>query len=103
MMYTIIGMSLLFVAIAFLVTEKNAKYLLAGYNTMNEENREKVDIKCYMRFFKRFHIFLGISLLIIGLVLYFFTSEMIAGVTLSLYPVLAYVYFLWRGSKVGNL
>lgn len=99
MMYPIIGMSLFFVALAFLVTENNAKYLLAGYNTMNEENTKKVNIKVYMQFFRRFHIFMGVSLLIIGLVVQYFSSEMIVGVALSLYPILAYVYFVWRGSK----
>ena len=103
MLNIIIGMSLFFVALAFLVTENNAKYLLAGYNTMNEENRKKVNIKAYMQFFRRFHIFLGISILIIGLIVQYFFSEMIIGVTLSLYPILAYVYFVWRGSKIGNL
>ena len=101
-MYTIIGMSLLFIAIAFIVTEKNAKYLLAGYNTMNEENRKKVNIKAYMQFFRRFHIFLGMSILIIGLIAQYFFSDMIVGVALSLYPILAYVYFIWRGSRIGN-
>lgn len=103
MLYIIIGMSLLFLAIAFIVTESNAKYLLAGYNTMNEENRKKVNIKAYMQFFKGFHIFLGISLLILGLLLNTFSSEMITGVVLSLYPILAYIYFIWRGSKIGKL
>ena len=96
-------MSLLFVALAFLVTENNAKYLLAGYNTMNEESRKKVDIKAYMKFFKRFHIFLGITLLMVGLMFNYFSSEMMTGVALSLYPILAYVYFIWRGSKIGHL
>jgi hypothetical protein len=44
MIYAILGTSLLFVAIGFIVDEKNAKYLLSGYNTMNEEDRQKVDI-----------------------------------------------------------
>lgn len=103
MLYSIIGISLLFLAIALLVTENNAKYLLAGYNTMNEESRKKVNIKAYMQFFKRFHIFLGISLLILGLLLHTFSGEMITGVVLSLYPVLAYIYFIWRGLKISGL
>ena len=103
MVYSIVGISLLFIAIAFLVTENNAKYLLAGYNTMNEENRKKVNIKVYMRFFKRFPIFLGITLLFIGLLLQTFSGEMITGVFLSIYPIIAYVYFIWRGSKISGL
>ena len=99
MLYIIIGMSLFFVALGFIVTENNAKYLLAGYNTMNEEDRSKINIKVYLKFFRKFHIFLGVSFLLIGLIAYSLFNEMTAGVTLSLYPILAYVYFVWRGTK----
>ena len=92
-------MSLFFVALAFIVTERNAKYLLAGYNSMNQEDRNKIIIRVYMQFFRRFHIFPGVSFLVLGLVANYYFDEMTAGVALSLYPVLAYVYFVWRGTK----
>ena len=65
----ILILSSIFIAIAFIVNENNAKYLLSGYNTMSEEERMKFDIKSYIPFFRNFHIFLGISLLIISLIL----------------------------------
>lgn len=45
MIYVLIATSLIFVALGFLVTEKNAKYLLSGYNTLSKEERKKFDFK----------------------------------------------------------
>ena len=34
--------SLSYIGIAFLVNEKNAKYLLSGYNTMNKQQKDEL-------------------------------------------------------------
>jgi hypothetical protein len=41
---------------------------------MSEQERQKFDIKSYIAYFKKFHIFLGISLFIIGSILYYFIN-----------------------------
>jgi hypothetical protein len=100
MIYVLIGMSLLFVAIGFIVTEHNAKYLLSGYNTMSEENRKKVDIKAYIPYFRKFHIFLGISLLLFGIALTFLINENTGGIFLVVYPIIAYMFFMATSQKI---
>lgn len=102
MIYVLIGMSVLFVAIGFIVTENNAKYLLAGYNTMREADRMKVDIKAYIAYFRKFHIFLGISFLVFGTLLYYFIDENAGGVFLGVYPILAYIYFFATSTKYSK-
>ena len=99
MLNAIIGVSLLLIVTGLAVTQKSAKYLLAGYNTMSKEDRGKVDLKSYLHRFRRFHIYLGVSLLSIGAILTLFISENAAGIFLGVYPVLAYIYFLWSSSK----
>src|SRR5690606_31704301 len=94
-----IGMSLLFVAIGLALTENNTKYLLSGYNTMREEDRKKVDIKAYVPFFRKFHIFLGTTLLLLGSALTYLIGEGAGGVFLSIYPILGYIYFIIAGRK----
>lgn len=101
MIYAIIGTGLLFVAIGFMVTEKNAKYLLSGYNTMNEEDRKKFDLKSFLPNFRKFHLFLGISLMVIGLIIYYI-NENIAGIFLGVYPILAYIYFISTNLKYAK-
>lgn len=102
MIYVLIGMGLLFVAIGFIVTKNNAKYLLSGYNTMSEEDRKKVDIKAYVPYFRNFHIFLGISLVIFGTALTYLINENAGGIFLAVYPILAYIYFISAGSKYSK-
>lgn len=105
MLYIIIGTGLLFIAMAFLVTENNSKYLLSGYNTMSEAERTKVDIKSYIPYFKKFHLFLGVSFIAIGLLLHFAIGESASGIFIGVYPILAYIYFIresnkyWKGSS----
>ena len=102
MMYTLIVMSLLFIVIGFIVTENNAKYLLAGYNTMNNEERKKVDIKAYIGYFKKFHLFLGASFFLIGILLIYSGFENETSIFIVAYPLLAYIYFIATSTKYFN-
>ena len=47
-------MSLLYLLIGFGINKDNAKYLLAGYNTMSQEEQDKFDIDRYLNFLKPF-------------------------------------------------
>lgn len=94
-------MSLLFVAIGFIVTENNAKYLLSGYNTMSEEERKKVDLKAYIPYFRKFHILLGITFLVLGYTINLINNNA-AGIFVAVYPILAYIYFAFTSSKYSG-
>lgn len=41
-------MSLSYLSVALVITTTNARYLLAGYNTMSEEKRQAFDIERYV-------------------------------------------------------
>jgi Domain of unknown function (DUF3784) len=99
MIYGIIGMAILFFSLGYFVTIDNAKYILAGYNTMTDDERKKVDIQAYIPYFKKFHIFLGLSFLIIGVSLIYLMSENVAGIFMGIYPILAYMYFILSARK----
>lgn len=98
MLIVAVFISLLFVSLAYVVTPGNARYLLSGYNMMSEADRAKFDIRAYLQFFNRFHLFLGISLLTGVLVLNVFSANW-ATVFLIMYPILAYVYMLAVGNR----
>jgi len=101
MIYLIIGMSVLFIATGFIVTERNAKNILAGYNTMSEEERKKVDIRKFIPWFRKFHIFLGISFFL-GSLLVQSINENVTGIFLAVYPILAYIFFISTSSKYSK-
>lgn len=99
MIYVIAAISLLFIIIGFVVNEGNAKYLLAGYNTMSEESRKRLDIKAFLPYFRKFHVFLGISLFTLCFILHVYISENLAGIFFAVYPIIAYVYFALTSAK----
>ena len=99
MIIAILILTTLFIALAFAVTENNAKYLLSGYNTMSEVERQNYDIKSYIPYFRKFHLFLGISLLIISLILFYCVNSDWSGLFLGSYPILAYVFFIWKSDQ----
>lgn len=99
MIYFIIGFGLFFIILGYILNEKNARYLLAGYNTLSSEARKDIDIKAYLMFFRRFHLILGVSFILIGGILVFFFNEVVVGAFVTIYPCLAYIYLAIKGAK----
>lgn len=99
MEFVFIIICVLFIALAFILTENNAKYLLAGYNTMSPEERKKVDIKGLITYFKRFFIFLGVSLMIVGLTTGYYLSEKNTALIFSFYIIIACIYLVISSQK----
>ncbi len=90
-------MSLSYLAVAFIITPTNARYLLAGYNTMSEEKRRAFDIDRYLRvvfkpFFERLSPFPPLSLLALTTIL---EAEHAIAVW-SIIQSLPFIWFVWR-------
>jgi hypothetical protein len=98
MIYVAIFLSVVFTSIGFIVTKKNAKYILSGYNTMSEAQRANFDIDGYLKFFKRFHIILGISLLV-GTSSISLMSNNWASLFMTTFPLIAYAYLMIQGQS----
>lgn len=99
MLIAIILMGLLFIGIAFIVTESNAKYLLSGYNTMDEKERENFDILSYVPYFRKFHLTLGLILLVIPLFLYYQINSDWAFLFSGAFPIIAYAFLIWKSNQ----
>ena len=99
MIVPIIILSLIFIGISFLINQNNAENLLSGYNTMSEVERQNFDIKAYIPYFKKFNLFLGISLFTIStFILYFINSDW-SGIFMGTYPIICYTYFIWKSNE----
>lgn len=81
-----------------MVTENNAAQVLSGYNTMSEEEQKKFDIQSFIPFFKKFHIYLGLACMFAGLSLSFLISEKAGMLFVSLFPIVAYIYFIQKSN-----
>ena len=54
LIFAIFFMSLTYLLIGFGINKNNAEYLLAGYNTMTSERKQKFNIEKYLEFFNSF-------------------------------------------------
>ncbi len=99
MLYILAGLGLLFIILAFVINESNAHYLLSGYNTMSSEEQKSFNLKDYLAHFKRFHILLGVSFTLFGLAVLYILGANAAGIFLGVYPILAYIYFIYSAKK----
>lgn len=74
--FPVIFITALYVIIAYGINKENAKYLLAGYNTLSEKERTKFDIVEYLKFFKSFFYRLaGYTFLLFGASLWVWDSH----------------------------
>ena len=106
LIFTIIFMSLTYLLIGFGINKDNAKYLLAGYNTMTPEQRQKFNIEKYLEFlnpfFKKLSLYPPLSF---GLMYILFEGEQLILVW-SLLQLLPFVWFTTKSLKFkscGNI
>tara|TARA_B100001063_G_C16650904_1_gene495928 strand:- start:304 stop:627 length:324 start_codon:yes stop_codon:yes gene_type:complete len=99
LIFTIIFMSLTYLLIGFGINKVNAEYLLAGYNTMTPEQRQKFNIEKYLEFFnpffKRLCLYPPLSF---GLMYILFEGEQLILVW-SLLQLLPFVWFTTKSLK----
>jgi len=91
--------SLIFLGCAKVINEKNAKYLLAGYNTMTKKEKEQFDLKSYLIFFKKFFINLAFYPLILAIVFYFLVDFSTMIILYSISITLPFPYFIYKSYK----
>ena len=60
MFWGVIICDVTFIICAYMINEKNADMLLAGYNTMSKKEKESFDLKNYLIFFRKFFVNLTI-------------------------------------------
>ena len=99
LIFTIIFMSLIYLLICFGINKDNAKFLLAGYNTMTPEQRLKFNIEKYLEFFNPF--FKKLCLyppLSFGLMYILFEGEQLILIW-SLLQLLPFVWFITKSLK----
>ena len=95
----ITGLGILYIGLGFILTVNNARYLLSGYNTMSAEKRNAFDIKGFVKFFRRFHFFLGISFIVFGILIAHVFVEPVITAFIVGYPVVMYIYLIVAGNR----
>lgn len=96
MIWLILILPLVYIAIGFILTEKNAPTLMSGYNTLSDEEKAAYPLVASVRFFKRFHWTIGLISLLAGIILLSIAQEDLAIQAVVMFPIIAYLYFMYR-------
>jgi hypothetical protein len=91
--------SALFASLGYIINTKNAKYYLAGYWNLKVEDKEKVDLIGFLKFFKRFHLGLAVSIFSIGIVGGLLFTERTALFIILAFIPLGYLYMAYHSSR----
>ena len=97
--WTVFIVDVLLIFTAYVVNKNNAKYLMAGYNTMSVEERKKVDLENLLIFWKKFFVILAFASTLIFIISYLIFSEAVASVIWSVCLILPWPIFLYRANK----
>ena len=89
----------IFVIIAYNINEKNAKYLLSGYNTMSKEEQKKFDLKNYLIFFRKFFLNLTLYSFLIFLLFYILYDVTTASIIWCISIFIPMPYMIYKGNK----
>ncbi len=95
----LLAVSALFAALGYLLNSKNAQYYLSGYWNLKKEDKEKVDLINFLKFFKRFHLGLAVSILSVGIVGGLLLSDLTILLILMALILLAYVFMAVYSSR----
>ena len=99
---TVIFVDVVFLYLAFGINKKNAKYLLAGYNTMSTRTREKFDIDGYLIFFKKYFLQVAFFSTLIFLICSLSFSLGAAIILYTLSIILPIPYFILKGNRFNT-
>ena len=94
MFYIVLFVSFLLAFCGYIVNENNADLLLAGYNTMSEDEKSKFDLVNYLKFFRTFMINVAIYSAIIYFLSTFFFSEDVSAIIYAVSLSVPWPYFL---------
>ncbi|MES2629782.1 MAG: DUF3784 domain-containing protein [Bacteroidota bacterium] len=102
MLFMIMLLGAILGGVGLILTVDNSRYLLSGYNTLDEEERRKIDIVNYVPFFRKFHLLLAASLIVIGTASLYLLGEEVTGIVITIYPLLGYLWFISRSSRFST-
>ena len=91
-----------FLGIAYYMNPENAKYLLSGYNTMSDKERDSFDIVNYLKFMKSFFFKLSIYSTMLFVSVYYLYSEETAVIVWAVSLIIPWPYFIIKSQKFNS-
>ena len=97
MFWGVIICDVTFIICAYMINEKNADMLLAGYNTMSKKEKESFDLKNYLIFFRKFFVNLTIYSSLIFVMFFVALDEITAFIAYLVSTLVPMPFFIYKG------
>ena len=97
MFWGVIICAVTFIICAYMINEKNADMLLAGYNTMSKKEKESFDLKNYLIFFRKFFVNLTIYSSLIFVMFFVALDEITAFIAYLVSVIVPMPFFIYKG------
>jgi len=97
MFWAVIICDVTFIICAYMINERNADMLLAGYNTMSKKEKESFDLKNYLIFFRKFFVNLTIYSSLIFLTFFVALDEISAFIAYLVSVLVPMPFFIYKG------
>mgnify|MGYP001499736920 FL=1 len=99
MTLAVIFTSALLAICGYIVNENNADSLLAGYNTMTKDEKNRFDLVNYLKFFRKFMLSISLFTGIIYFILILFFNEETSAIIYAICLCVPWPYFIIISNK----
>ena len=99
MTFAVIFTSLLIALSGYIVNEKNADVLLAGYNSMSKDEKNRFDLVNYLKFFRKFMLSISLFTGIIYFISILFFDEETSAIIYAICLCVPWPYFIIISNK----
>lgn len=82
--------------IGFLVNQKNAPSVISGYKQLPEKDKKQIRLAEYVKFFRIFHFFIGLSIVVFSILFYLLKMPDFIGLTLIFFSLAGYTFFIYK-------
>ena len=80
--------------LGFLLNEKSAPSMISGYKKMSDEEKREFKLPGFVKFFRQFHFIVGGLIMVLSPLLFFIWGEDAIGILITVFPLLAYIFFI---------
>lgn len=99
MIFAVLLTSIIIAACGYIVNENNADILLAGYNTMSNDEKNKFDLVNYLKFFRKFMLYVSLYSAIIYFASTIFFSNETSAIIYAISISIPWPYFIIVSNK----
>ena len=99
MIFAVLFTSVIIAACGYIVNENNAGILLAGYNTMSKDEKNRFDLINYLKFFRKFVLNVSIYTAIIYFIATIFFNIETSAIIYAIAVCIPWPYFIIISNK----